>query len=117
VRQHIKLIAQLSVKLTPALIGRKHAVTVGQYIPRIPADQHSSRSLALIQSQQKVSEADDCASAFIATPVDRLGNCVIGAMCKRIAINNEQWSTRVIGCFLRMQDGFGSILAETRPTS
>jgi hypothetical protein len=103
-RQHVKLIAQLSVKLTSALIGRECAVTVRQYIQRIPADQHTSGLLALIQSQQKVSEADDCASASIAVPADRLGNCMIGAMRKRIAINNEQRSIRVIGYFSHMQD-------------
>jgi hypothetical protein len=89
VRQHFKLIAQLGVKLTSALVGRERMVTVGRHIQRISADQHSPRSLALIHSQQKVCEADDCAPASIAAPADRLGNSVVGAVRKRVAINNE----------------------------
>ena len=48
VRQHVKLITQLGVKLTAALVGRERTVTVGRHIQRIPADQHSPGLLALI---------------------------------------------------------------------
>jgi hypothetical protein len=92
-RQHIELVEQLGIKLTSSLIGRKCALAVVRCIERIPADHHSPRPLALVQSQQKVCEADDCAGTSIPAPPDQLGQAMIGAVCKRIAIYDKQPST------------------------
>ena len=103
--QHVELIAQFRVKLTSALIARERTVTVGRHIQRGPGDQHCPRSLGLIQSQQKVCEADNCTRASIAASANRLGKPVVGTMRERIAINNQQPSTRVIAHLFGTQDG------------
>ena len=99
------MIEQLGVKLTSALIARERTVTVGRHIQRVPGDQHCPRSLGLIQSQQKVCEADNCTRASIAASANRLGKPVVGTMRERIAINNQQRSTRVIAHLFGTRDG------------
>jgi|SRR5579872_1148418 len=105
VGQHVKLISQLWVKLTSALVCRERTVTVGRHIQRVPGNQHCPRSLGLIYSQQKVCEAHDCARASIAAPANRLGKRVVGTMCERIAIDNQQRSSRMVACLFVTQDG------------
>jgi len=55
---------------------------------RIPANQHSTRMLCLVKSQQEVGKADEGASALATAPNDGLRKAVICAMRERVAVND-----------------------------
>jgi hypothetical protein len=46
----------------------------------IPANEHGTRTLCLVEPQQEVGKADDGAGALATAPNDRLRNAVICAM-------------------------------------
>ena len=90
--QDIELINQSRIELAPTLVGCQRPVTIRRCIERIPADQHRSGLLGLEKPQQEIRESHDCAAAHIAAPTYGLRECVIGAMCERVAVDDEEWS-------------------------
>jgi len=95
VGQNFKLVDQLSIEFAPALVVRESAVPVGGLVQRIPSDQHRSGLLGLIEAQQEIGEAKNRAATPVATPSDGLGQPVIGAMRKRVAVDDEEWPSHV----------------------
>jgi hypothetical protein len=87
-RQSIELFDQCVVELTPALVCGKFLVAVSGRGQRIPTNEHATRTLCLVESQQKVRKADDGPSALATAPNDRLRDTVICAMRERVAVND-----------------------------
>jgi hypothetical protein len=56
---------------------------------RLPAHQHGTWLLALVEAKQEIGEAHDSAGTLVTAAANSLGQRVIGAMRKGIAIDNE----------------------------
>ena len=57
-RQDVELIHQLGVKVATALVAFERPVAVGRRVERVPADQHGSRLLLLVEPQQEIRETE-----------------------------------------------------------
>jgi len=89
-RHDIELVEQLGVEDAPALVAFQGAVPVGRRVECVPADEHGAGLFLRVEPQQEISEADDCAAALVAAPSDRFRQCMVGAVRKRVAIDDEQ---------------------------
>jgi hypothetical protein len=106
-RQCVELLKQRVVELAPALVGGKLLVPVGRRVESVPADEHGAGLFGLVEAQQKIPEPEDGAGRPAALAQDRLRQCVIGAMCEEVAVDDQQrpaLRTR----FLRRNGSFGS---------
>jgi hypothetical protein len=90
--QHLKLIDQLLIENSAALVVREEPLTVGGRTERVPAYQHCARPFSLVEPQQEIGEPDDRAAATVADPPNRFRQGVVGAMGKGIAIDDKQRS-------------------------
>jgi len=88
-RQHVELVHQLGVEDAAALVSRERPVAISRGDEGVPADQHRTGLLLRVEPQQKIGKADDRFPAFVATPPHRFRDTVIGAMRKRVAIDDE----------------------------
>src|SRR6185295_16227980 len=52
--------------------------------------------LGLVEPQQEVGEADNCAAALVAAPSDGLWQRVVGAMCKRVAVDDKEGAGHLV---------------------
>src|SRR5206468_10741866 len=82
--QVIKLFEQLAVDCATTLIVRQEPMTVCRRLNRIPADEHRSRLLACIETQEIIRETDHGAAASVAASPNRFRQRVIGAVGERI---------------------------------
>jgi hypothetical protein len=63
---------------------------VSGLVQAVPGHQYGPRLLTLIETQKEVGEAEDGATAFVAAAADGLGQGVIGAVGKRVAIDDQE---------------------------
>jgi hypothetical protein len=75
---------------------------VGRLIKAVPSHQHSPWPLALVEAQEEIGKAKDGASALVATPPDGLGQRMIRAVGKRVAVDDEQGAGHVGSCNPRL---------------
>jgi hypothetical protein len=89
-----------------ALIGRERFVAIGGDLERVPSDQHGSRLLGAVEAHEIIGEAEKRAGRLLAFAQDRFWQCVIGAVCEVIAIDDEQWTAFcALALFLFDRDG------------
>jgi hypothetical protein len=94
-RNQIELLDEIVVEFAAALIVGKGRVPVGLRLQRVPSDQHRSRLLAAVKLQQPIGKAENGAGRLVAVTPDRLGQGVIRAMRKGIAVDDEKRPTRL----------------------
>ena len=75
--------------MTAGLIALKRLVPVSWGIEGIPADKDRAGLFALKEPEQKVGETDNCACTFISGASNGFRHGVVGAMGKRVAVNDE----------------------------
>src|SRR5262249_54899016 len=88
-REDLQLLDQFVVEITAALVRWKQSLAVCRSAKRVPADQYGAGTLALIQPQQEIGEADDGPAAVIAGPPDRFGQGVVGAVGEIVPVDDE----------------------------
>ena len=88
--QDLKLVYELVVELTAALVGRKQLLPECWSAERVPADEHSARRLGLEKPQQEICETNDRTGAAAAGPPDALRKTMVGAVGEQVAVNHEQ---------------------------
>jgi hypothetical protein len=76
-RQRIELLEQSVVEVPTALISGKSLVPIGGCSQRVPAHEHGTRPLSLVEAQQGIRKADDGAGAFATPPENGLRQAVI----------------------------------------
>jgi hypothetical protein len=83
------LLDQIVVEFAAALIAAEGVVAIGRRLKRVPADQHGARPFGAIELQQTVGKAENSASGTVAVAQDILRQRVVGAMGKRIAVDDQ----------------------------
>ena len=63
---------------------------VGGLVQGVPPDEHRARVFALIKTEQEIGEAQDSSSALVAGAANGFWQGVIGAVSKRVAVNDEK---------------------------
>src|SRR5258706_8730687 len=89
-RQHVELIDKLVIEFPTALIARQRFMAIGWLIEGVPGDEHGAGQLGFVEAQQKVGEAQDRASALVASSPDALRQPVVRPVGERVAVDDEQ---------------------------
>ena len=90
-RDNGELFNDLVIEFAAALISRKCFMAVGRLLVGVPADQHGARPFLAVEPQQQVGETENGAGRPVALSANVLRQRVIGAMCKRVAVDHQQW--------------------------
>src|SRR5262245_14467391 len=88
----LELIDKFILEAAPRLIAVERLVAISGCIEAIPADQDRPRRFGAIEPQQEVGKAKDGTGAFVAASADRFRQGVVGPVCKRVTIHNEERS-------------------------
>jgi hypothetical protein len=89
------LLDQIIVEFAAALISGEGIVAIGRSLKRVPADQHRTRLLGPIKLQQAIGKAENGAGRVVAIAQNIFRKRMIGAMRERIAVDDQQWPTRL----------------------
>jgi hypothetical protein len=84
------LIYEFGVEFASALIVGKRPVPIGGLVQRVPGRQHRPGPFGVIEAEKKVCESQDGAATLVAPPSNGFWQCVVGAVRKRVAVDDEE---------------------------